>query len=298
MAFIHDYYKQKRLDRLKRIDENIPDDMKNQPNWAVYKIYRGEDGKKKKVIIDCHTGKWASSKNPSTWATYENAVEYAKAENGEGLSFCLTNSGITCIDLDGCIQDNGELTELAKEVLMQTNALTECSVSGTGLHIFLKGNFLSGYKIRADVGLEVFDNKFISLTGDVFYGQTKIEKPSDELIAFLKERLKKKPTVYQTTYNSPYKQSSDDVVFKKISRSKCADEFKRLYAGEDLKGNPSLNDYRLFGILIYFCDGDKTQVLRLFRASGLYRESKGEAYLETTFYNALKTTKFYERKNN
>lgn len=295
MAFIHDYYQKKREETLARIEAYMPDEMTSRDNWAIFKVYRGDDGKKKKVILDVHTGSWASSKNSATWSAFCAAKAYCLAEFAQGLSFCLTGSGITCIDLDGCIGDDGKLTELAERVLALTTSLTERSVSGKGLHVFLKGNFMKGYKVRADEGLEVFDNKFISLTGDVLDGRTELQEPSDELVAFLKERLQKKPTVYQTSYESPYKQSSDDVVFKKISRSKCADEFTRLYAGEDIKGNPSMSDYRLFGILIYFCNGDKSQVLRLFRNSGLYRESKGEKYLETTFQNALKTTQFFEK---
>lgn len=298
MTDIHEYYKRKRENALERIKKNIPLEMQDIPHWAIFKVYRdSSDGKKKKVILNCKTGYWASSKNKETWADFNTAIEYAKTNNGEGISFCLTDSGYTCIDLDGCISDDGEVSSLALEIMKMTKSLTEKSVSGKGLHIILKGNFLQGYKIRADVGLEVFDNKFISLTGDLFEeDRNTILEPSEELKTFLKEKLKKKSTVYQTTYTSPYKTASDENVFKLISRSKCADEFEKLYAGIDLLGNHSKSDYRLFGILIYFTNGDKEQVFRIFKNSGLYREKKGEKYLETTYYNALKTTKFFIRK--
>ena len=294
---LYEYYKRKRLEALARIEKNIPSEMKDLTRWAVFKVYKDkDDGKKKKVIINCKTGKWASSKNEETWADFSTAIDYAKKNHAEGLSFCLTESGFTCIDLDGCFDEQGNLSAIAKDILNMTNSLTEKSVSGKGLHIFLKGNFLEGYKIRADKGLEVFDNKFISLTGNLLEeSRSVILEPSSVLKDFLKESLKKKATVYQTEYKSPYKLSDDEVVLKKIARSKCAVEFEKLYMGIDLLGNPSKSDFRLMGILVYFTNGDKEQCFRLFKNSGLYRLKKGDKYLETTFYNALKTTKFFTR---
>lgn len=294
---MHEYYARKRKERLGRIEQNFPAEMKDLPFWAAYKVYRGEDGKKKKVIKNCLTDKWASSQDKNSCVCFEAAKEYALEKLCEGLSFSLKDSGITCIDLDGCIDEQGQYSELSQQILsLASNTFAERSVSGKGVHVFLKGNFMQGYRTRTDDGLECFDNKFISVTGDVISATKDIKEPSPELVEFLKEKLGKKP-VY-TTPAPTYKTSaqSDADVIKKISRSRVGKTFQALYNG-DIGGygnDHSRADLRLVGILVFFTDGDEQQVKRIFESSGLYRPQKGEDYVKLTIQTALKTTTLRE----
>tara|TARA_R100001143_G_scaffold63387_1_gene70096 strand:- start:31925 stop:32428 length:504 start_codon:yes stop_codon:yes gene_type:complete len=82
------------------------------------------------------------------------------------------------IDLDGCII-KGQLVPQAQQIVNYCNSYTEVSPSGTGLHIFVKGNLPpeiphkiamdnQGYKV-----FEIYDRKrYFTVTGDV-YGEPK-----------------------------------------------------------------------------------------------------------------------------
>ena len=68
-----------------------------------------EKGRLEKYLIDCHTGKFAKSDEPETWTDYETACKYASENGGVTLAFALDGKdGIACIDLDGCIDENGK----------------------------------------------------------------------------------------------------------------------------------------------------------------------------------------------
>ncbi|UKI14088.1 MAG: hypothetical protein L6V85_08250 [Clostridiales bacterium] len=56
-----------------------------------------------------------------------------------------------------------------------------------------------------------------------------------------------------------------DVVEKKRAMQKNGDKFKSLYSGADLQNNHSNSDMSLMNILAYWCNGDKEQMLRIFR---------------------------------
>lgn len=299
-----DFYERKRRDRIAAITANLPEEMKEQSRWAVYKTYRqrgdGEE-KVKKYILESATGKWASATDKTTWSSFTDATSAATRLQAQGLSFCLLDSGYTVIDLDHVFAD-GQYSELAQKILnLSAGTLTERSVSGTGLHIFLRGkkdDILPGYKTRGDGGLEVFDNKFISVTGNLVSSTNAIAAPSKELINVLKESLGKK-AVATTSATNLYRRRdvADENVIKRISRSKVAVEFSSLYDGEvGFGGDHSRADFRLCGILAYFTDGDVAQIKRIFQSSKLYRPEKGDAYLDLTIKNAVATTKYRSKR--
>jgi primase-polymerase (primpol)-like protein len=64
--------------------------------------------------------------------------------------------------------------------------------------------------------------------------------------------------------------------------------FGQLWAGcSEGYTSESEADMALCGMLAYWAAGDGAQVERLFRRSGLYREVKGEGYLQLTVRKAL-----------
>jgi hypothetical protein len=108
---------------------NIPTELKNQNRWLVW---RGE-----KIPRDAKAlNSFASSTDPKTWASFEQACTAYEEGGYEGVAFALAGDGIVGIDLDDCVVE-GKPSE-ASMALMQTIGCEyiELSPSGTGLRGF------------------------------------------------------------------------------------------------------------------------------------------------------------------
>ena len=95
-----------------------------------------------KVPYAVRTGWAASTTDPSTWATFEEAVAAAAANDAyAGIGFVFTeNDPYVGIDLDNCIDAiTGELTAEASSIVTAIESYTERTPSGNGLHIIVRG---------------------------------------------------------------------------------------------------------------------------------------------------------------
>jgi putative DNA primase/helicase len=144
--------------------ENIPKELRARPQWVVWKAV-GE--KPDKVPYSAKTGRTASSTDLLTWGTFGEALK--AYNNGEyaGLGFVFsTGDPYTGIDLDSCVDENGEIALWAMEIVRYFDSYTELSASGTGIHIVVKG-LNSPNRRQGDV--EVYSSKrFFTVTGHVF----------------------------------------------------------------------------------------------------------------------------------
>lgn len=165
----------------KQLIERVPDEMKNQPNWVIVRTkFNEEKGRLDKFLIDIHTGKMAKSDDPTTWATFDEAREYAKYHGGVALAYALDGKdGIACIDLDDCITENGDFSEFAHKVYNAADGMyCEKSVSGKGLHFFGKTKGMDVRTFSTDGEMEFYRGAhFIAMTGD-YYGGTELSSPN------------------------------------------------------------------------------------------------------------------------
>src|SRR5699024_7650329 len=90
-----------------------------------------------KIPINPHTNGYASSTDPGTWGTFEQACDC----NAERVGFILTEDDpYVVIDLD--TKRCGESgRELHAALIKEAGSWTERSMSGRGYHIFLKGDW-------------------------------------------------------------------------------------------------------------------------------------------------------------
>lgn len=287
--------------RLNDIERNTPEEMKALPNWCVHRsFYNKTDGSRKKVIINCNTGKWGASViDSATWTTFDNALAYARNNNYEGLTFVLNKSGILAIDIDKCVTD-GKRSQLAWDLLNRTGlSYAERSMSGKGIHIFVKGSLGNSKNKNDAIGLEAYDTaKFMSLTGNMINDRTKLESSSPALMQYLGEKLGEKTAV--RSYAKPITSTaSDDDVLAQIRHSaKKGELFEKLYSGVDVMGNHSVSDMLLLNILAFFTKCDSNQTERLFRSSGLYRPEKGDNYISRSVNKAIETLHTTPKKLN
>ena len=139
---------------------NIPEELKRLNQWVC-----ANEGSK--VPMQANRPYAASSTNPDTWASFEDALW--AVENGyyDYLGFVFNDNGIVGIDLDDAIV-HGFTTPLATEILDVSRSYTEVSKSGTGLHIFVRGDI--PFKGKNNLaGVEIYkEARFFIMTGAVF----------------------------------------------------------------------------------------------------------------------------------
>lgn len=150
----------------------IPDTLKAVARWVVWKYHLRGPGEKPTKVPYCPTlvSSFASSTDPATWGTYEQA-EAAYEEGGyAGIGVVLDGDGIVGVDIDDCIV-NGVIKD---EAMMLMDSLGvdyyEVSPSGNGLRGF-------GYAENLETGVngkyngmkvELYSwGRFMTITGRV-----------------------------------------------------------------------------------------------------------------------------------
>lgn len=135
--------------------DNFPMEIKQYPNWLV---------RKGKVPYSPLTGEQANK--PVHCSSY--SVAMSKVCNGEydGLGFQFEGTPYTGIDIDHCINEKGEWSELALQAFIDFSSYTELSPSGTGIHIIVKGEIPAAVKNSRN-GIEIYSTgRYFTMTGD------------------------------------------------------------------------------------------------------------------------------------
>ncbi len=294
---------------LDRLAQNIPAELKELPCWGVYFTTPPKNPnktKRDKVILSSTDGHWIKANDPSAWTDFDTAMKYALATDKEGLSVLLTKesreSGLTCIDLDECIDAEGKYNGIASKLTEELKGTyAERSVSGNGLHIFVKDDVLKDGKYKSAVetpngDLEVYDNAhIISLTGDMVSKTNEITRCPTATTLFLREQLGERQ-VANAASSAPknanrgeYRSGTDNEVIERIRKSKRGAEFDAIYSGKGYTGNKSVDDMKLANILAFFTNCDEAQCLRIMRDSGSYRPDKSDDYYMHTIGKAVDT---------
>lgn len=280
------------------LKRNVPEEMRNKPNWVVVRTRENNDtGRLDKFLINPHTGKFAESDNPETWADFETACKYAKENGGVCLAYALEwDSDIACIDLDGCMQENGDFSKTANDVFDAVQgSYTEKSISGKGLHIFGKTKGADLRSFSKDKTMEYYQGgHFIAMTGN-YYGSSELKSfDTPEMQRVLTSKLEKRTEWKNTSKGVEGLSSMDDrEMLDRAFAAKNGDTVKRLYNGEDVRGNISNSDMSLMNYLAFWSNHDIDQMLRVFSTSGLYRPEKSQSYYEHTAIKAIKGTPCY-----
>ena len=142
--------------------ENIPGELKARPQWVVWKAV---GDKPDKVPYSARSSRRASSTDLRTWSTFQEALEAYENGGYAGLGFVFSSvDPFTGIDLDNCVDPNGEIAGWALEIVRYFDSYTELSATGTGLHIIVRGEITN--RRKGDV--EVYSSKrYFTVTGHV-----------------------------------------------------------------------------------------------------------------------------------
>lgn len=118
-------------------------------------------GKTTKRPINPRTGAHASVTDPAAWGTCAEADA-----RGGAVGFVLTdNDPFWCLDIDGCLQPDGQWSPLALTLVQRlAGCAVEVSASGKGLHIWGSGPLPEHGCRNTALGIELYHkNRFICI---------------------------------------------------------------------------------------------------------------------------------------
>lgn len=285
------------------IYDNLPQLIKDTGQCCVWNLEKRK-GRNTKVPYNPITGRHAYVDNPETFVDFETAVNAVSNYSGIGIR---VNGRIIAIDLDHCIE-NGQLLSWAKEIVERfNNTYIEISPSGTGIRILAL--MPEGYTYDSSTfyikkgNVEVYvagaTNRFVTLTGNV-YQKADVTEQSTAMEWLLDTHMKRKQPISNNPISNRDSYLSDERVIEVAMNAVNSAKFTKLWNG-DITGYPSNSeaDSALCSMLAFYCNGNKEQIGRLFRQSGLYRpkwdEQHGaDTYGNMTIMNVLRNmTTFY-----
>lgn len=165
---------------------SLPIELRKLKQWGTAKaIWNADKGKYEKFPFQSN-GQPAKSNDSRTWTYFFNV------RNAEYLAFFF-DSGYTGLDFDDVLHD-GKIEEwVINDFVEPINSYTEESVSGTGIHIIVRGKKPRGLgpKILLKDGhsIEIYDSlRFFLLTGNVYENHKELRSLDQE--SFFKDNIK------------------------------------------------------------------------------------------------------------
>jgi len=228
------------------------------------------------VPYNARTGRLASTTDPSTWTTFEEAAAFCARENYSGVGYVLAaDDPYVGVDLDGCRNpESGRIDAWARSIMKRLDSYTEISPSGTGVRIFIRGTLPAHGRRKGKI--EIYSQaRFLTITGEhvLTYPET-IQDRQDELSAWHLEVFGPPPSERQNGHSlrSPVQLADADLLLKARS-AENGNKFWALWNGDySSYGSQSEADLALLNHLAFWTGPDPGRLDALFRSSGLMRE--------------------------
>jgi putative DNA primase/helicase len=290
----------------------VPGHLRSKRIWLPFKTSPRPAGGVNKIPYN-RQGRPAKYTDPSTWLSYEEALQQARKPGYGGIGIVLSEElGIIGIDFDHCIQD-GELNPEIEQWLLDLNTYTEVSFSGDGLHALAFGRIPWNAHHAAKV--EMYDRKrYFVVTGRQVTGTPDEIMPAQAGIDAIHGQVfgnQPVETVDTTAHaNTPEKgeggrgagegevgivEAESAIPDRRVLGMLLHDRVARRYFdGEAGAMNPSEADFALACKLAFYCGGDMDQMRRLFLQSALVRgktlspRAIAGDYLGITLWNAAR----------
>lgn len=134
----------------------VPTELTGRARWVRY------SSRKVPLRVD---GRFASVNDPSSWSDFETA---SAAKAGQGFGFVLTASDrVLVVDLDHAVVDGQVLPWAQRIVDALPPTFMERGHSGTGLHLWFRGEVPAGRRIRKnELAVEVYSDRRYIIVGD------------------------------------------------------------------------------------------------------------------------------------
>lgn len=264
--------------------DNLPPHVRQHGLFCGWQ-YQSVPGleKPKKVPVDLARRKPANPSDPTTFVPMASLTGYdCKALGCDGIGLGIFGN-ICAIDIDHCIDDNGNYSAMATDIINTMKSYTEISPSGHGIRIlFLATDFQYDknkyYINNQKIGLEVYvagaTNKYVSLTGNAVIRLDLVE--SGDLLQRLLDKymIRSQHSDPKVAAPAPTLTLDDNALLDKAKAASNGDKFVALYSGDrsEYNGDDSAADMALCNMLAFWSGRNAEQMDRLFRQSGLMRD--------------------------
>jgi len=257
---------------------NIPVELRSMKQWVVWAhTWKDAEEKFAKVPYSPVTGARASSTDPATWGTFDEAVTAytASRANGtddcfDGIGYVFTGTPYMGVDQDHVLGPDGVLTPEAARIVAELDSYTEVSPSGTGVKTFVRGKKPGNeWSKVTGAGLEMYDEgRYFTMTGHHLAGTPTAPQARQPQVNTLYHRMLSEKSVPKAVMQTAPVMSDDELV-KKIAASAQGAKFLHLYAGltDPYRGDESAADMALAGVLAFWTQ-DAEQMERIMRKSG------------------------------
>lgn len=229
----------------KHYENNIPYVLRNSKNYVNWRFqFTDNEGnalvKPWKIPINPRTGGRAMPNTSSTWGTFDEACKGADRGDNKGIGIVFDNRGLVCIDLDGCIDANGNISQFASDVVKKLNSYTEISPSGTGLHILAFGKIPENINNQS-AGIEMYiKDHYVIMTGNRLQGTSLSMAKSidtqpvlEELYNAYKSQLKVGMTKVINAVGAPTRQTATSKeIVDRMKKSKNFDKYLKCAQGK------------------------------------------------------------------
>lgn len=263
--------------------ENIPDELKREKRWCLYKIIQ-RDGKNTKLPL-MPNGKPAKSNDKTTWNSYEDCITSLNQNIGDGLGFML-GDGYIGIDIDKVSDDifvysmDYHAKSMTADFLRGISTYTEISPSKTGLHFIGKGE-VPGIRKRYK-NLEIYDkDRFFTITGNIIKDRdrNKIINIDSELSPLYEKYMPKINVINSENKRNQittFLKDDQDILEKLFDRgyfSYTGEDLRKIYYGnyESYFNSQSEADFFMLQRLLYYT-GNVEMAISFMEKSGLKRE--------------------------
>jgi hypothetical protein len=264
----------------------LPPELTAAHRWVVWKRV-DRDGKADKPPFDFRTGRPGNVTDPAVWSTYASVVEASAGGKFDGIGYVFTPAdGIAGIDLDRCLDEQGQPYPWAERIVHGMGSYVEVSPSGTGLHIYVRGSLpaggrhkVGGFGPDGKGAVEVYDRgRYFTVTGRHLAGTPRaIHDRQEELEAFCREWFP--PAAGDGGDAEARPNDCDDEFVLRMARTCRGHEvFCRLYDDGEITGFESHSgaDLSLASRLAFWTGGNEAAIDRIFRRSALMRDKWDE----------------------
>ena len=145
----------------------IPEELRALRQWVGWRMDTSDAGKPTKIPINPLTGKKAATTRPSTWGTFQQALEALGKEAWglAGVGFVFSADDPYCgLDWDKCRKE-GVIAKEQADQIRSMKSYGEVSQSGNGAHVICKGSLPPNGRRKG--GIEMYDReRFFVMTGD------------------------------------------------------------------------------------------------------------------------------------
>lgn len=290
----------------------IPSELRILPQWI---LWRAEEKSSRYTKIPYQVdGNEARSNDRRTWSTFATAAKFYTESNADGIGFVFSRQdSYVGIDIDKCVtyaaddtkKVNPIINDFAKEIIDTLDSYTEFSVSGTGIHIIIKGSLPQSVvgtgRKSAKHGLEIYQyGRYFTMTGNR-ENSNEIYDRTDELAEIFEKYFDDsdiKGRVNLAEYENDEIKLSNEALWERMFRSKSGDEIRSLYNGNLTNDDHSSSDLALCNHLAFWTGKSASRMDSMFRETSLMRDKwdrihfsdTGETYGERTIATAISTT--------